>query len=354
MRNMISNFSKHSLKGCPKIKIILPCILLALLIGCSQMKPVRQDPLIGKIYSSHTKQEITYQELLDDVIKAEVIYLGENHENADHHRHQMQIIEDLIKQGKKPVIGFEFFSVDQTGHLMAYVSSQSAKHPKFVDDKREAILRNDLGWLSRADTTWQFYFQFVKLAAENKLTVFGADLPTGIVRRITRNGIEALTEIEKAFLRTTPFENEAYRQLMHERFKAAHCGYAHQKMMERMYDTWLARNDTMAHSIATMRKSNPDQPVVMILGKGHTENNMAVYDRVAHRIPNIKQLNLGFTEIAINPTPLESYFSAPKIVNKTFPSSFEFLWFTQRTSYEDPCERFREQLKRMKKSHKAK
>ena len=354
MRKTINDYCRDGIKKLLRIKITISCIFLSLLIGCAQVKPVREDPLIGKIYSSQTKQEVTYQELLGDITKAEVIYLGENHENADHHRHQAQIIKDLIKQGKKPAIGFEFFSVDQTGHLMTYVSSYSVKHPASVDKKREAILRSNLGWMSRSDRTWQFYYQFVKLAAENKLTVFGSDLPAGIIRRITRNGSDNLTEIEKGFLQTTPFEDEAYRQLMLERFKVAHCGYSHGNMMERMYDAWLARNDAMAHSIATMKKANPNQPVVMILGKGHTENNMAVYERVAYRIPNIEQLNLGFTEIAINPIPLESYFQIPKVENKSFPVSFEYLWFTQRTSYEDPCEKFREQLQRMKKAHQKK
>ncbi len=354
MENNIGNYYQRGLNKLSRFKVTISCIFLALLIGCSQMTPIRQDPLIGKIFSSRSNQEIPYQQLFNEILKADVVYLGENHENADHHAHQMQIIQDLIKQGKKPMIGFEFFSVDQTGHLMNYAAGFSAKHPESVEKKREAMLRNNLGWLNRTDTTWQFYFQFVELAAKNKLTVFGADLPAGIVRRITRNGTAELTEIEKGFLQTTPFEDDAYQKLMFERIKAAHCGYGHQKMMERMYDSWLARNDSMAHSIATMRKANPEQPVVMILGKGHTENNMAVYDRVAHRLPEVNQLNLGFTEIAINPTPLENYFPTVKIGNKTFPPMFEYRWFTQRTSYEDPCERFREQLKRMKKSHEGK
>jgi len=287
--------------------------------------------------------------LVNEMLKADIVYLGENHDNADHHQNQLRIIKDLVDKGKKPRLGFEFFSVDQTGYLMSFVSQKESKHPVKVTREKEDQLRKDLGWQDRPDSVWQFYFRFVDFAAKNGLTVFGADVPKGILDRVTWNGIDQLTAVEKDFLKPSGFEDSAYRDLMFDKFKAAHCGYAHEKMMEKMYQTWLVRNDVMAYSIAEMFKENNQEPVVVILGKGHVEHNMAVFERVKTSIPTIKQLNLGFLEISIEPSKLEEYFLSEKVGERTFLPSHEFVWFTQRASYEDPCKKFHKALSRMKK-----
>ena len=309
----------------------------------------RDDPLIGKLFSSATQKEISYGELLNKMVAVDIIYLGENHDNAGQHQHQLRIIEDLIKNGKKPRLGFEFFSTDQTGSLMSYVAQKKWKHPGQSDSKGEEQLRSNLGWQNRTDESWQFYFAFINLALKNNLTVFGADLPRGIIKRITQKGVGHLTNIEKSFLKPSGFLDNAYRELMFAKFKNAHCGFAHQKMMEKMYETWLERNDAMAHSIITMFNEAPDQPIVVILGKGHVEHNMAVFGQVKSLQNNIRQLNLGFFEISLTPSDLVDYFPVETVAGKPFLPSHEFVWFTQRSSYEDPCARFEKMLRSMKK-----
>jgi len=326
-------------------------IMLGTLLGCTPMKIKRDDPLIGKIFNSADQREISYTDLLEKATGSDVIYLGENHENADHHRIQFDAIGDLIKAGKKPQLGFEFFSVEQTSFLMTYVAgNKKSMHGAVSEESMEKRLRQDLGWQNHPDRSWQFYFRFIKLAKTHQLTVFGADLPAGTVRRITANGVDGLTPVEKTLLQPTGFQNPAYKKLMFEKFKANHCGFAREEYQGRMYQTWVARNDAMAGSIVAMVEAQPEQPVVVILGGGHTEHNMAVFERVQHLKPAIRQLNLGLTEIFRQPAPLEAYLQKTEIDGQTFDPPHQFLWFTQRYSYEDPCERFKEQLKKMKHS----
>lgn len=332
-------------------KKLLTLIMLGTLLGCTPMKIKRDDPLIGKIFTTIDQRELTRTELLDKATAADVIYLGENHENADHHQIQFDMINDLLKAGKKPQLGFEFFSVEQTSFLMAYVGGNKRRmHGASSEEGLEKRLRQNLGWQIRSDRSWQFYFRFIKLAKKHQLTVFGADLPAGIISRIARGGIDALTPVEKTLLQPTGFTHAAYKKLMFEKFKASHCGFAREDHQERMYQTWVARNDAMARSIVAMAEAQPEQPVVVILGRGHTEHNMAVFERVLHLKPGVRQLNLGLTEIYRQPAPLESYLQTTEIDGQTFDPAHPFLWFTQRFSYEDPCERFKKHLKKMSES----
>ena len=330
-------------------------LILVLWIGaCSTAVQKREDPLIGKIVRTDSQAEISYPALLDKVQDSQVIYLGENHDNAEHHAIQLKVITDLIAKGKKPQLGFEFFSVDQTAYLMSFVAAGKTKTHGHATDVMETILRSQLGWQKRSDQDWNFYFQFIALARKNGLKIFGADLPKGIVRRIIRSGMQSLTGAEKTLLKPTGFKDESYQQLMFEKFKTSHCGFARESYQKKMYRTWIARNDRMALSIVSMLAGDPNQPIVMILGGGHTQHNMAVYERVAVLKPGVRQMNIGLREIAIEPMPLDHYCQSTKIGQKTFAPSHEYLWFTQRSSYEDPCRRFREQLQKMKQSTQKK
>jgi len=336
-----------------QIKTVLAAVLITTLSGCTNMITKRNDPLTGKIVASSNQREIVYQELLDRIIDSDVIYLGENHENAEHHQNQMDIIRDLIKAGKKPQLGFEFFSIEQTGYLTTYVRYKQRGLHKLPEEAQELQLRKNLGWQDRQDRDWQFYFGFLKLARTHQLTTFGADLPKGIVRNIARNGVNGLSPVEKSLVQSTGFKNDSYKKLMFGKFKAAHCGYAHKDRQERMYETWLARNDTMARSIVAMAAESPEQPIVLIVGGGHTEHNMGVVERVKRLRPGIRQLNLGLTEIFRKPAPLEAYFQRETVDGNQFPPPHDYLWFTQRHSYEDPCERFRKHLEMMRNVKKT-
>jgi len=334
-----------------KIKIwnVLILAFIILMAGCTPMVKKRLDPLIGKIYDSKLKKEVAYQMLLQKMMDARVIYLGENHENADHHKIQLRILKDLIRAGKKPIIGFEFFSTDQTGHLMSFVQIATPKILPGSLEIREMDLREKLGWHSHGDPTWQFYYQLIELALKNKLTIFGADLPKCIVKRIVRVGVENLTGVENNLLQPTFFDDMAYQQLMYSKFKAVHCGFSTPKMSERMYQAWIARNDTMAYSIVSMLAEDENQPIVMILGAGHVQHNMAVYDRVSFYKPDLKQINLGLQEIATKLIQVEDYLEETTVENRTFLPSHEYFWFTERNSYEDPCEKFKGMLQGMTK-----
>lgn len=337
-----------------KILYLLPSLVAVLTIfGCTPMTDdiVRDDPLIGKIVSIRTGSEISYQELLNETLTKDILYLGEQHQNAEHHRIQYRIISDMIEKGKRPRIGFEFFTVDQTGYLTEYVSGKNRGPHSQNDEVREKILRSNLGWDNRSDETWRFYFQFVELAEKHNLAIFGADLPNSIVRRITRGGLDSLNGVEKSMLRPTQFQDEHYRKLMYDKFTAAHCGFSNEKMLQRIYQTWLARNDRMAHSIVSMLEKPSEEPVILIVGKGHIEHNMGVYDRVAFLEPAADQLNLGLMEITRQPSELKDYIRFESVGDKIFPPLHEVFWFTQRSSYEDPCIKFKAQLEAMKKAH---
>ncbi|MFH2058297.1 MAG: ChaN family lipoprotein [Pseudomonadota bacterium] len=313
----------------------------------------RNDPLIGKIIESKTGQPIDFQSLIQKISLYDVIYLSEKHDNPDQHAFQLKVIEALIKEGAKtgetPSIGFEFFSMDNTPDLLNFVDAGKVEHSKKIDGFIEKDLRMKLGWNNQPDVMWQYYYDLLKLAQVQKLSCAGIDLSSTLRKRITKKGIDGITAIEKEQIFSTQQPDDTYKAYMFSIFKSVHCGMGHEKMQSRLYDTWVARNDKMALSISQMH-THGNGPVVVILGGGHTEYNLGVIDRVTAINKNIKQVNIALTEITVNPSKLSDYLFPLDLEGYDKVPPADFLWFTQRVSYENPCEKFKKSLAKMKET----
>jgi len=317
--------------------------------GCATLEAPPEDPLVERIFRSSDEAELTREGLLEQMDAAQVIYLGEKHDNLRHHELQLAIVTDLHERGRRPAIGFETFTVDQTSLLMTFVTSKggSAGHDKRAASEKR--LREALDW-SGGDESWEFYAPLLRFAREHRLVVFGADLSRAMRRRISSLGTAGLTAVEQRQLYPSGFKDAAYERLMRDALKQSHCGYGEPEYIGRLYDNWVARNDAMAAAIVETLGQQDGEPVVMILGAGHVQNNRAVYERVAHHRPDVRQLNLGFREVAEAAKPVHAYTQPLEFDGATFGPDHEYLWFSRRAErdVDDLCEQFR---KHMKKKH---
>ncbi|NIM07257.1 MAG: hypothetical protein GTN65_16955, partial [Armatimonadetes bacterium] len=219
--------------------------LLAVIVGtascgCTATIKHRADPLLGRIIRTADQKEVPRQEIFEIMAEAEVIYLGEKHDNPYHHSIQLEALQKLLRAGKRPAVGFEVFSLEQTGFLMEYSVGPPSPLPRDLDMSQEKLLRTRLGWGRERDQDWHFYFPLLQLAAEHKLPVFGADLPPGLRLRLSRVGLDGLSELERHLLHPTDFESPAYRSLMYQEFTRAHCGWSSPELLRKLYETWLA------------------------------------------------------------------------------------------------------------------
>jgi len=167
--------------------------------------------------------------------------------------------------------------------------------------------------------------------------VFGADLPQGLKLRISRSGVTELNPVETHQLIQIQHEEPGYRELMYGKFRDGHCGLGDEPLLNRLYQTWNARNNRMARSIVQMSSASDWSPVVMILGNGHTEHNRGVYGRVKYLNPELQQLNVALQPISKEWSPLADYLQETTIADTNFGPRHEVLWFTRRHDYTDPC-----------------
>ncbi len=331
---------------------LLIFIISVMIQSCATTKKniMRSDPLIGRIINAKTGQTIDLSSLVKQIGASDVIYLSEKHDNPEHHKFQQKIIQGLIQTGLEPSMGFEFFSMDNTPDLLNFIDAGKVDHSAKIENIIEADLRRKLDWNNQSNEMWKYYFDLLSIAQKENFNVAGIDLPGTLKKRITRKGINGISPIEKEMVFSTHLSDGEYKDYMYSIFQAVHCGMGNEKMQSRLYDTWVARNDKMALSITQLVKHS-NGPVIIIIGGGHTEYGLGVINRVAAMDKSITQVNVSLQEIRVNSSDLSEYIKPLELTGFESVLPADFIYFTQRVSYEDPCREFEKSLKRMK-SHK--
>ncbi len=343
-------------EGPYKMNRLLFCLLIVLIFvmiqSCATTKKtiMQHDPLIGRIINAKTGQNIEFNSLIRKINSHDVIYLSEKHDNPEHHKIQQKIIHGLIEIGLQPSIGFEFFSTDSTPDLLNFMDAGKVEHSKKIENIIEADLRRKLDWDNQSDQMWKYYFALLSIAQKENLNVAGIDLSGSLKKRITRKGINSISPIEKGMVFSTNLSDKEYKDYMYSIFKAVHCGMGNEKMQSKLYDTWVARNDKMALSITQLVKHSSG-PVIIIIGGGHTEYGLGVINRVEAIDKSITQVNISLQEISTDAPDLSYYLKPLDITGFEPVLPADYIFFTQRVSYEDPCLEFEKILKRMK-NHK--
>ena len=309
------------------------CILLVSSYSLATNKDqiYKNNFLENKIYSSKSKEFVNKNNFYKILSDYDIIYLAETHNNSQQHDIQSDVINKLIKMGLNPSVGFEFFSNDDTGYLMNFVENIS--YYKSMSDGG-INLRQQLGWEKKDDILWNYYFELILLAGANGLKIFGLDIPKALNVRIRGSGMERISEFERLLLNFTGYSDPVFKEYLLEQFTIAHSGWSEAGLLERLYDTWVARNDTMAISITNIINTT-EGTLVVIIGKGHTAYNMGVYNIVEKMNPAVKQINVGFTETNSNHEDLQYYTKELIIKGNSYGMSYDFLWFTRAQNLMD-------------------
>jgi uncharacterized iron-regulated protein len=310
-----------------------------LLNGCAAPPGAVDHPLTGRIVDHHAR-EVAGEKLFQALAQAEVVYLGEKHDNAVHHAHQLTVLRELVARGRRPALGLEMVSAPETSTLMRYAAQSENPH---AGASPEQQLRGALGWPDTEDWRWRAYGPLLEFARAESLAVFGADLPVSLRRRIAVAGIDGLSGVERARLPDTPPPDDAYAELMRTRIREAHCGYGSEEYLDRLLANWVVRNERMARTIAATLAAGDGEPVVLVVGGAHLRHNLGVPARVQRLRPGVRQLNLGLREVDPAHVDAHGYVAELEFAGTRFAPDHDYFWFTAPSPEPepDPCAVFK-------------
>ena len=297
------------------------------------------EPLVGSIYSVSDKNSVSFDTLAKKLATADIVLLGEQHDNPDHHMLQARVLRALGETRRPQTVAFEMITTEQAASLGAC----------FTDDAcTPADVRKATNWDTGGWPEWELYAPVFDAAFENKTQIVGADISRKTIRTISFHGVDALEPVwQRAYALDRPVPEFVYNGLAEE-IREAHCGVVTEEMLPNMVSAQYARD---AHMAAVLGEHCHDDsatgPTVLIAGFGHVRTDRAVPVQLPRFCGGKKTLSVAFVEVKNgldNPVDYAERFNTREL-------PFDYVWFTPRVDETDPCEEFKQQLEELKRRH---
>jgi len=221
---------------------------------------------------------------LYDLPPADVVILGEVHDNPVHHAHQALAVEAV---GATALV-FEMLTADAA--LRA--------RPALRGDR--AALERALGW---ADSGWpDFGMYYPIFVAAGDAPVFGADLPRAEVRRaVTDGAAEVLGAGASIFGLDRPLD-PAEQATREAGMLLAHCNAMPQDLLPGMVEAQRLRDAALARAVLAAH-AETGGPVAVIAGNGHARVDWGLPRMLARAAPDLDVVSVGQLEAAPDSPP---------------------------------------------------
>lgn len=197
-----------------------------------------------------------WQQTLAQWSDAQVIALGEQHDQIAHHQWEAQTVKLLAAQQRLSALVIE----------MAPAGGSTAGLPKTATDEeaQQALLWQSGG--AGGGWPWKDYGPMVMNAVRAGVPVLGGNLPRA---QMKQNMGEA---------RYDSHLPAAGWQLQLDAIKEGHCGLLPESQFEPMARIQLARDESMAKvtAAAVQQQSQPGQAVMLVAGRGHVRSDIGV------------------------------------------------------------------------------
>jgi uncharacterized iron-regulated protein len=294
----------------------------------------RDDPRVGRILDVAQGSWIDEAALLDALATADFVLLGERHDHPDHHVLQARIVRALVVRGRRPAVAFEMLDAEDAQALAALDTMADSTVPARAEALRRAVEWDQSGW-----PDWALYAPVFETALAAALPIVPANLARAELHAIRRGGAAALAPERRAELGLDePPDPDEFRALA-DQIREAHCGHAPDAALDRMVEVQRAWNAQLAGTLAAAGTSaGVARGAVLIAGSEHVRRDRGAPRRLTQLAPGARIAALGFLEIDPRDPDALPDASAP----------FDYLWLTPRVDLEDPCEKYRDALEKLR------
>jgi uncharacterized iron-regulated protein len=260
-------------------------LVLFAMTACSTTKPpmpplasiegVQGHFRIGRIIHLKTGKAVSFDQLIDQVGARRLIFIGEVHNNPEHHLIQVQILQALMSQYAPLTLAMEFFNKTQQTVLDHYMDGSTT-------ETTETVFLKDVGWDKNWAYAYHFYRPLLLMTKEKGRKILAINAPNTIVKKVARSGLSSLDPSERNQLAShINLENESHRTYLRKIYEK----HTHKdlKRFDFFYQAQCVWEDTMAENIAKYLSKNKEK-LVVLAGNGHIINNYGIPNRTLSRI----------------------------------------------------------------------
>lgn len=300
----------------------------------------RDDARAGRIVALDDAGTITPDALVDALVPARFVLLGERHDHPDHHQLQAWLISALVARGRRPAVVLEMVHAGQREALEAALVSREA------DAIARAVAWEESGWPDFA-----LYRPVIDAALAAGLPLVAGNAAPGRVHAIAMSHADAAARM--LLDGAAPLSDLGRARLARE-IERGHCGHAPRERIDAMLEAQRFRDATMAAALLEADALSHDG-AVLIAGTGHVARDAGVPVQLAARAPSLSVSSVAFLEVRESLPDLAHPAStslAERDPDALVPD-VDHVWLTPRLDDREPCEKYREALERMGRKHPA-
>lgn len=269
---------------------MVPLYALAFLIPVLQPPPqpstlpaVLWSYVPQRVFDTRQKTFTDFESMVADLARADVVFVGEQHDDPDTHRMELAIIEGLVRRHRPIVIAMEMFERDVQAPVDEYVSGMIPES-QFLAQTRP--------W-PRYETDYRPIIEFAKA---HHLPVVASDVPRHIASDVAKSGgsvIDALGRDRGLAARDVqcPTTGDYYDRFM--QIMGGHPPSGDPSAPDaaatnnRFFLAQCLKDETMGESIASaFDKTAGRATVVHINGAFHSDYREGTAESARRRLPN--------------------------------------------------------------------
>jgi uncharacterized iron-regulated protein len=235
-----------------------------------------------RVYDTRRQAFADLESMLADIAKADVVFVGEQHDDPNTHRLEAAILDGLRRRGVPVTLSLEMFERDTQADLDTYLAGTIAE---------EEFLKASRPWPRYATD----YRSLVELAKGQGWPVIASNVPRRYASSVAKTGLSALDglpSVERAWIAV---DVQCPRGLYFDRFAETMSGHqepAGEKLSpeelrnttERYYFSQCVKDETMAEAIAAGLERGGRTLVVHVNGAFHSDFGLGTAERVRRRL----------------------------------------------------------------------
>ena len=236
-----------------------------------------------RVYDTSRQSFSDFEAMLADLAKADIVFVGEQHDDPATHRLEAAILDGLRRRGVAVVLSLEMFERDAQPALSAYLAGKATE---------EEFLKTSRPWPRYATD----YRVLVETAKTERWPVIAANVPRRYASDVAKGGRAALDVLpaadralaakDLACPRDEPYFDRFADNMAKHPMPGSEKLSAEDKraQTERYYDAQCVKDETMAEAIAAGVPESGRGTLVHVNGAFHSDFGQGTVERVRRRL----------------------------------------------------------------------
>lgn len=262
-------------------KLLFIAVIIVMGMGCHSVTSIVETDRLrnfpaeinaGDIVHIATGEKITFAQLADSLDGTRIVYVGESHSNKESHELELRVLEEFYKRnGGNIAVGMEMFKRPYQDILDKWTGGEISE--------KELLFSTD--WDGEWGYDYKHYKGIMDFVRDNKIPVVALNIKRAFQKKISRKGIEGLSEEERKALPEIDTTDIYHRRYL-EKIMKGHGDTDMSEAFERFYLIQCVWEDVMADSILKYL-SSPDgkgRNLLVFAGGGHIIYHFGIPKRV--------------------------------------------------------------------------